>query len=535
MRSLQVSRYAKRIAVSSSSLSPCTIVCHGQSMNDVAQPAAAAHSTSVERPSAPHVSWRVRLAFAFGQVPEGVQSTAFGIFLLYFYNQVLGLSGTFTSIAIVIALIVDAITDPIVGSWSDRTRSRWGRRHPFMYGAALPFALCFYMLFTPPAGLSEVGTFIWLASFAVLTRTTLTLYSIPHTAMTAELSTNYDERTLLSAIRSLFGSIGTLLVMIIGMRGFFRATELYPNGQLNPEAYPWFAATFAVVLVVGIWISALGTHDQIPKMPKASHTTGRFGIGQVIREAAKAFSLRSFRSIVATAILFGMTMGMVTTLSIYLGTLFFEFTPDQLSIMFPMTVLGGFIGAMLATPLSKVISEKKTLLMGGLIWYAMFNTAPIISRLLGIYPENGDPLAFQLVLVCNSICGLGIGVLGVMLGSMVADITDQHEELHGERHEGIYYAALGFAAKAIAGFGTVLSGIIIDIAGIKKNATAASLDPESLRVLGVALGPGILVLVGLTLLAASFYSITRTEHGRMLEVIARRKGTTETSGHEPAA
>ncbi len=500
-------------------------------MNDVAQPAAAVHSTSAEKPSAAHVSWRVRLAFAFGQVPEGVQSTAFGIFLLYFYNQVLGLSGTFTSIAIVIALVVDAITDPIVGSWSDRTRSRWGRRHPFMYGAALPFALCFYMLFTPPAGLSEVGTFIWLASFAVLTRTTLTLYSIPHTAMTAELSTNYDERTLLSAIRSLFGSVGTLLVMIIGMRGFFRATELYPNGQLNPEAYPWFAATFAVVLVVGIWISALGTHDQIRRCRKPAHHRAFQHRPGDPRGGQGVFALRSFRSIVATAILFGMTMGMVTTLSIYLGTLFFGFTPDQLSIMFPMTVLGGFIGAILATPLSKIVSEKKTLLMGGLIWYAMFNTAPIISRLLGIYPENGDPLAFQLVLVCNSICGLGIGVLGVMLGSMVADITDQHEELHGERHEGIYYAALSFAAKAIAGFGTVLSGIVIDIAGIKKNATAASLDPESLRVLGVALGPGILVLVGLTLLAASFYSITRAEHGRMLEVIARRKGAAETSGH----
>lgn len=524
MRSSRVNRYANHFAAIQSSLSAAVIVCHGRFMNDALQPATpTVHSRGAARQPAAHVGWRVRLAFAFGQVPEGVQSTAFGIFLLYFYNQVLGLSGTLTSIAIVIALIVDAVTDPIVGSWSDRTTGRWGRRHPFMYGAALPFAVCFYLLFTPPADLSETGTFIWLASFAVLTRTTLTLYSIPHTAMTAELSTNYDERTLLSAIRSLFGSIGTLLVMIIGMRGFFRATDLYPNGQLNPDAYPLFAATFAVMLVVGIWISALGTHDQIARMPKASHVTGRFSIRQVVREASQAFALRAFRSIVATAILFGMTMGMVTTLSIYLGTLFFEFTPNQLSIMFPMTVLGGFVGAMLAVPLSKVISEKKNLLMGGLIWYAVFNTTPIISRLLGIYPENGDPLAFQLVLVCNSICGLGIGVLGVMLGSMVADITDQHEELHGERHEGIYYAALSFAAKAIAGFGTVMSGIVIDLAGIEKNATAATLNPESLRVLGVALGPGILVMVGLTLAAASFYSITRAEHGRILAAIAKRK------------
>ena len=107
-------------------------------------------------------------------------------------------------------------------------------------------------------------------------------------------------------------------------------------------------------------------------------------------------------------------------------------------------------------------------------------------------------------------------------------------EFMGERQvKNITEAVKAYSAKLR--FGTVLSGIVIDIAGIRKNATAASLDPESLRVLGVALGPGILVLVGLTLLAASFYSITRAEHGRMLEVIARRKGAAETSGHQPAS
>ena len=93
------------------------------------------------------LSWRVRFMFAVGQIPEGVQSTSFGFFLLFFYNQVLGLSGFFASLAIVVALLVDAVSDPVIGSWSDGFRHRWGRRHPFMYAAAAPFAICFYFVF----------------------------------------------------------------------------------------------------------------------------------------------------------------------------------------------------------------------------------------------------------------------------------------------------------------------------------------------------------------------------------------------------
>ncbi len=467
------------------------------------------------------MSWRVRLTFAFGQISEGVQSTAFGFFLLYFYNQVLGLSGLLASVAIVLALVVDAVVDPVVGSLSDRTRGRWGRRHPYMYAAALPFALCFYLLFAPPVGLGTLGVFAWLLSFSILTRVTQSCYSIPHTAMTAELTTQYDERTLLSALRSLMGSIGTLLVFLLGLQGYFKATAQYPNGQLNPEAYPVFGATFALIICVGVWASALGTHDQIGRLPQYIQGADRFSLLQVLKDATRAFSLRSFKAMVATCVLWGMTMGMVTALSLYLGTLYFQFTLTQISWSFPASVVGGFIGAALTTPLTRIFTEKKTLLMGGLAWYAIWNTSPIILRLLGLFPEPGDVHGFYIVMAANAICSVGIGVLGVMIGSMVADITDQHEEVHGTRNEGIYFAALSFAAKAVGGFGIVISGVIVDLAGIGRSATAATLDPHSVDFLGMAMGPGVLVMIAITIYAASFYGITRAEHRRIGEAISR--------------
>lgn len=474
-------------------------------------------------PTAGTLTWRVRFMFAVGQIPEGVQSTSFGFFLLFFYNQVLGLSGFLASLAIVIALLVDAVSDPVIGSWSDSIHHRWGRRHPFMYAAAAPFAICFYLLFSPPAGMDETQVFVWLVVFSVLTRTTQSVYSIPHTSLTAELSNDYQERTLLSSLRSILQSVGTLMVFLIGLQIFFGATPEYPNGQLNPEAYPRFAAMFSVIIFVGVLLTAYGTHSHIPYLPQANPDGPRFSFRHVLREATMAFGLRSFRAVVLTAVLFGMTMGMVAALSIYLGTLYFQFSLALIGLSFPASVIGTFLGAGLATPMGRIFQEKKTLLIGGLIWFAVWNTLPIILSLLGLFPKPGDPLLFYLVMTCNAISSMGIGVLTVMIGSMIADITDQHEEKHGSRSEGIYFAASSFAAKAIGGFGIVISGVVVDLAGIKPSATVETIDPESLRTLALAMGPGVLIMIGVTVIAASFYDLSRAEHNRVRAAIAAAK------------
>jgi glycoside/pentoside/hexuronide:cation symporter, GPH family len=224
--------------------------------------------------------------------------------------------------------------------------------------------------------------------------------------------------------------------------------------------------------------------------------------------------------VVSTAVLFGMTMGMVSALSIYLGTLYFQFSLALIGLSFPASVLGMFLGAGLATPLGELFQEKKTLLMGGLAWYALWNTMPIMLSLAGLAPEPGNALLFYLVMVCNAICSMGIGVLTVMIGSMIADITDQHEAKYGNRSEGIYFAASSFASKAIGGFGVVISGVVIDLAGIQRSATIETVDPESLTTLALAMGPGVMILIGCTIIAASFYDLSREKHRLIREEIA---------------
>ena len=257
----------------------------------------------------PPVSWRVRLSYALGQLPEGVKTAAFGFFLLFYFNQVLGLSGTLAGIALFIALCFDAVSDPLVGSWSDFARSRWGRRHPFMYAAAIPFAVSFFLLFTPPAGLGETGLFVWLIVFSVLTRTTMTFYQVPYLSMGAELTDSYDERTLLAALRNVFQLLGMFAVLIGGNLLFFSDSPEYPNGQLNPNAYLPFALACVPFLLGGVWFAALGTHGEIPRLNRPTDTTRPPMWRAALQDVVTAFRIPAFSAIVGASIMFGINQG----------------------------------------------------------------------------------------------------------------------------------------------------------------------------------------------------------------------------------
>ena len=144
------------------------------------------------------------LCYGFGAVAYGVKDSGFGTFLLLFYNQVLGLPAASVGFAIMCALLIDALIDPAVGFFSDRTRSRWGRRHPWMYASLVPITLGWVLLWSPPT-LSSGPMLGWLFVGAVLVRTAVSCYEVPSVALTPELSSDYDERTRIMAYRYLFG------------------------------------------------------------------------------------------------------------------------------------------------------------------------------------------------------------------------------------------------------------------------------------------------------------------------------------------
>ena len=125
--------------------------------------------------------------YGFGAAAYGVKNNGFDYFLMIFYGQVLGVDTRLIGLALLISLVFDALSDPLVGYLSDNWRSKWGRRHPFMYAAALPVAASYFLLWNPPA-FSETGLFIYVTLLSIFIRTLITFYETPSSALTAELT-----------------------------------------------------------------------------------------------------------------------------------------------------------------------------------------------------------------------------------------------------------------------------------------------------------------------------------------------------------
>jgi Na+/melibiose symporter-like transporter len=466
-----------------------------------------------------------KLAFGVGQVAEGVKNTAFATFVLLYYNQVLGLSGTLAGVAIMVALCFDAITDPLAGSLSDNWRSRWGRRHPFMYASALPLGIAFYFLFAPPEGLGETGLFLWLAGFAILTRGAMTLYHVPHLALGAELSTDYEERTSIVSYRTIFGVVGNALTILLGFSIFF-VDRGDVAGTLNADAYPAFALAFAVVMCVTIWLSAAGTHDRIATLPRPRGPAERLSVGRtlmrVFTDLASAVRNHSFRWLFAGVVIVFIMVGVQSALGLYMGNYFWELTSQELKWVALASPLGFILGA----PFTRLINrrfDKKPSLVLGTAWFAVFQLSPPILRLLGWFPENGDPILVPLLVGMSIIGGMGVIQAIVTSGSMMADIADEHEVETGRRQEGMFFGALSFSGKGASGIGNLLGGIGLDLIAFPNNAVPGEVGSDVLMRLGVLYGPVVMGFAVVSVWCYSHYRLTRARHEEILAELELRR------------
>ena len=179
-------------------------------------------SVNKQEPTSLHLTLPNRLSYGLGGAVYAVKEAAYVMFVLLFYTQVLGLSGTATGIVLSLSLLWDAVSDPMVGSWSDRFKSRWGRRHPFMIFSTVPMGLGFIALFAPPDFVLDSQLWLagWLLGCSLWIRTALTFFSIPHYALVAEMTQDYHDRTALMGQRTAFLFLTTLLLPLARPQSF---------------------------------------------------------------------------------------------------------------------------------------------------------------------------------------------------------------------------------------------------------------------------------------------------------------------------
>jgi GPH family glycoside/pentoside/hexuronide:cation symporter len=473
--------------------------------------------------SVPPPSLATKISYGFGAIAYGVKDNGFGFFLLIFYSQVMGVDARLIGLAITIALLLDALSDPVVGYWSDNFRSKWGRRHPFMYASALPVAASFFLLWNPPEGWSDVALFWYVLVISVLIRTCITFYETPSSALAPELSDNYDQRSGLLSLRFFFGWTGGNLMAVIMFVVLFPAfaTPTIPNGQFNKDAYSTYGLIASVMIFVAIMVSALGTHRRIVHL-KAPPPVRTLSIGLVFKEIFETLSNRSFIALFLAAIFASIASGLSASMTFYFTTFFWGFTPQETGFLTISVFVSAIIGAVMAPIVTKSIGKKQGAMIIGLVAF-LGAPFPIVLRLLGVMPENGEPTLFWIVMLANMVDTGLIICFQILSASMLADLVEDAEIKTGRRSEGIFFAASTFIRKSVQGLGVITAGFVLAAAQFPAGVKPDQIPEEALTRLGLFYVPTILFL-WLTMLAVmSTYRLKREDHENNLRELASRK------------
>ena len=465
------------------------------------------------------------VSFGTGQVSEAVKNAGFNVFLLFYYNQVIGVSATATSIALAIALVFDAFTDPLAGSISDKHSGSWGRRHPFIFLSAFPLAVTFFFLFNPPASLNEFGLVIWLAVFAILVRASMTFYHVPHLALGAELAEDYDQRSTLYAFSTFFGYMGGVVFVPISYRVFFPTTEEFNPALLNEEAYFSWSIFAGILMVFTILICVFGTRKEIPRLrEKVSNLPSNFEWNALRRELFDAFSNVSFRTIFFGMILCMFIISVEAVLGPFMGFHFFEMTTEQLSL-FSIGQLLGLMLSVLFVPLVTTRFDKKPTLISCALLVVVLVNIPIVLRLVDFdwFPQPGSNSLLVILVINSGITTMLAIALFATVNSMFADIADEHELETGERREGIIFSARSFANKATASAGLVFGGVLLDYIDFPRGAVTGEVSEEIVWQLGFIAGPATSIFTILGVLLFFRYKIDRARHREIIGLLREGK------------
>lgn len=469
-----------------------------------------------------NTSLPTKLFYGFGSVAYGVKDNGFGFLLLLYYNQVLGLPERWVGLGIMVALVVDALSDPIVGYLSDHLHSRWGRRHPFMYVSAVPVAVAYYILWTPPAGLSPRALFVYFIVVAILVRTFLTFYEIPSSSLAPELTEQYEERTSLLGYRYFFGWWGGLTMGVLAYAVFLQPDAQHAVGVLNAAGYRRYALVASVLMAVAILISALGTHRHIPSLRKPPATRA-LGLTGVAREVRETLSNRSFLALFGAGFFAAMAAGLAAALNIYFNTYFWELTSSQISLLVLANFPSAAAALVLAPRLSAHYGGKKAAALRTAGAACVLGPAAIVLRLVGFFPANHSPLLLPLLVLGSFIVVTLIILASILVASMVADIVEDSELTTGRRSEGLFFAATSFMGKSVSGVGVFASTVLLSAIGFPRGAKPGAVDPTVIRNLGlVYIGVIVVLYVGMLLLLTR-YRISQATHEANLERLARTR------------
>ena len=456
------------------------------------------------------LSTKFKFNYSVGGIANCIKTDTFTFFLLFFYSRVIGLDPLLASSAIALALLIDSFTDPIMGVISDRTNTKYGRRHPFMFFSFIPISIFYVLLFTPQSDweLTQNQLFWWMFLCASLTRVGMTLFDVPHRSFGAEISKDYDERTKLFSWRELFSWVAGISNAFLAYFIFFRSTPDYPLCQLNPEAYFSLALTGGFFMAIAVLFSSLTTRHEIKNL---SDWKGSTTLSDIFNELLVAITNKSFLLFFFGNLTLSISWGLLNNLTLFINTDFWGLKGSQISIFLFVYLATAFI-AFALTPKLVAILDKRKLVILCVFGVAVACPFAFITYNLGLTPDKGSiQLVFFLCLPLFFISTLSI--MGNMTrDSMIGDIADEVELQSGKRQEGVLYSAVSFVQKVNTAIGSITGGLVLSYLNYSTDNPTYEQTYSLFFVQGVV-GPVLLIV---PIFIFYFYTIDRKRHSDIL-------------------
>ncbi|MEA5534797.1 MFS transporter [Crocosphaera sp. XPORK-15E] len=538
----------------------------------------------ITSPQSEKLNFTTKLAYGAGDFGPAITANILVFYLLFFFTDVAGLPAGLAGSVLMIGKISDAINDPIIGILSDRTRSRWGRRLPWILGGILPFALLYCLQWIIPHFSDDINTnqwslFAYYVLIGILFNITYTTVNLPYTALTPELTQDYNERTSLNSFRFSFSIGGSILSLIL----YILASIAYPNDAQTRFFVLGLSCSILAIIAL-LWcslrIQERGANPilNLAKKKKLGNILTLLGILGFIYGILRMIpgispliggnsqlDYVSFFALLASLLIlgFGLTLVFSKTedhlvnkeaqeeneIEQIIPSLSF---PQQLKIVFNnrpfLFVIGIYLCSWLAVQLTASIliyfvvsymrlgedtsgfvalAVQGTALVMLFFWQAVSKKLDkkivyFMGMVVWIIAQIGlfslQPGQVNLMFIFAIMAGFGVSVAYLIPWSMVPDVIELDELETGQRREGVFYAFMVLLQKFGLALGLFLVGVVLEAAGFiaRVPGEAIPIQPDSaLLAIRIAVAPLPAIILIIGLVLAYFYPITREVHAEI--------------------
>ena len=443
---------------------------------------------------------KTRFFYGAGGAAYATKEAAYISFILLFYTQILGLDATITGLVLAIGVLWDAITDPLVGAYSDRLKSRLGRRHFPMSVAIVPMGVGFIGLFSPPSFVSDSTSLLpcWLLFWSLWVRSFVTLFSIPHLALATEITSDYENRSEILGARLACMFMASVLLPALAF-AFLFVEKNGIDGRFIKENYFYYGVISCVLVWLVATTTVVGTRQYAKNSTAEKDLNSKANVTKIWQDLKLTLDNQIFRALIAFEIPFSMAYGALISLNMFAWTYFWQFGAAEISILLSVPSLVAILMVMVTLrPLGKRWEKHQQIKFS--MWILFLNCLWLYPlRLTDLVPSTSENLSFILNLMAMLIFMYFFLLRSINIQSITVDVTDLHLLRHGQLQEGSFLSIINFCQKVAAIFGPIYGGIALAFIELENLLVPSQITYKMQIDLIIAMGIGVIPLTLLSL------------------------------------